>query len=183
MRRTILLPIVVSSAVSILVTVLVLTVALPAVVRAQEARIRAEQFTVVGDNGVDRIRLQTGPGVSAASTVLDAQGQPRVEIRTGGSDAAGGVNPVGAGINIWASNGAMIGRLGTGPEGVGANLGVWAPNGAQIGRLGTGPGGVGANLALSDQEGRNRIRLNVAEDGTPSIEMLDANGNVTWSAR
>jgi hypothetical protein len=52
-------------------------VALPAVVGAQEARIRAEQLIVVGENGADRVRLQVGPGFRAAAGVLDINGTPR----------------------------------------------------------------------------------------------------------
>jgi hypothetical protein len=38
-------------------------------------------------------------------------------------------------------------------------------------------------LFLTDQQGQMRIRLIVDENGTPSMEMLDAAGNVTWQAR
>jgi len=59
MGRTLLLAGGVSFLMAFLGTVLALTVALPAAVEAQEARVRAEQFTLVGDNGVDRVRLVT----------------------------------------------------------------------------------------------------------------------------
>jgi len=40
----------------------------------------------------------------------------------------------------------------------------------------------GVTLTLNDQSGHPRARILVADDGTPSISLLDANGNVTWSA-
>ena len=67
------------------------------------------------------------------------------------------------------------------PEGAGVN--VFASNGVQIGRLGTNPDGTGVNLWLRDREGHARIHLALADDGTPSIQMLDTTGNPTWSAR
>jgi hypothetical protein len=36
-----------------------------------------------------------------------------------------------------------------------------------------------AVLQLKDTEGRNRIVLKVAPDGTPSIQLLDASGHVS----
>jgi hypothetical protein len=139
-------------------TLLALTVALPAVVDAQANRLRAEQLTIVGDNGTDRIRLQTGPGLRASTNVLDANGQSRVELTTGGTAAGGGVTLEGAGVNVLASNGVQIGRLGTNPD------------------------GTGATLRLQDREGRARFRLALAEDGMPSMQMLAVDDTVIWSA-
>src|SRR5688572_13028944 len=79
MRRTIVLARVAAFVMAFLGSLAALALALPAIVGAQEARIRAEQFTVVGDNGADRIRLQTGPGVGAYVRVLDANGGLRTE--------------------------------------------------------------------------------------------------------
>ena len=57
MQRTIVLSVAASSLVSVLLTMLVMTLALPGLADAQAARIRAEQFTIVGENGADRIQL------------------------------------------------------------------------------------------------------------------------------
>lgn len=97
--------------------------------------------------------------VGSLPFVLDADGNLRVNLGTGGPAAAGGTQPEAAGVNVFASNGSRIGRLGT------------------------GPGGVAVNLVLRDRQDRDRVLLGVGEDGTPSIQLLDANGNVTWSAR
>ena len=52
--------------------------------------------------------------------------------------------------------------------------------------LGRGPNGTGPLtklLILYDDAGQGRLTLSVAEDGTPSIVMRDAAGNVTWRAQ
>jgi hypothetical protein len=163
MRRTILLSVAASSLVSVLITVLVITLALPAVVDAQANRIQAERVAVVGTNGADRVDLGTGPGAVAAVTVRNAEGRERASMATGGRADLGGVLPDAAGFNLLASDGTPIGRLGT--RGTGN---TYEP---------------GVNLLLSDMQGRARVVLTVAPDGTPSIVMQDAAGNVTWSAQ
>jgi len=40
-----------------------------------------------------------------------------------------------------------------------------------------------ANLLLRDENGRDHIRLLVADDGTPSIKLLNSAGELVWSAR
>jgi hypothetical protein len=144
-------------------TVLAHSLALPRLADAQDARIRAEQVTVVGDNGVDRVDLATGPGVNVAVQVMDANGARRAGFNTGGLLA--GNDPDGSGFNVWAADGTTpLVRLGTG-------------------RGPTGAGPLRNLLFLTDWEGHIRIRLSVDENGTPSMEMLDANGNVTWRAQ
>jgi hypothetical protein len=160
MRRTIALAGLVSFVMAFLGTLLALALALPAVVGAQEARIRAEQFTLVGENGADRIRLQTVPGIAARVQVLDATGGNRVTIATGGPR---GDNPNGAGVTLLTPDGVPVGRLGMGDPDM-ADEGI-------------------VNLRLRDRARRDRLVLRVDEDGAPSIELRDANGNVTWSAR
>ena len=157
MRRTILLSGVLSLVMGFVGTLLALAVALPELVGAQEARIRAEQFTIVGDNNADRIRLQTGPGIAAALQVFDASGNRRAQLATGLGPQSTGDMPVGAGLNIYAASGQMAGRLGADAQ--------------------------GSQMVLNDANGRPRLRLRVTDDGTSSIEVLDANGNATWSAR
>jgi hypothetical protein len=40
-----------------------------------------------------------------------------------------------------------------------------------------------ANLILRDEGGHDRIRLLVPDDGTPKIELINAAGELVWSAR
>lgn len=163
-------------------TVLAAALVLPGMVEAEEARIRAESITLVGDNGVDRvrlhvggdgnpsiellggdgserIRLQTGPGIAAGVTLFDPQGGPRVQLDAGGAPT-GGTLPGDVGFNVFADDGTQIIRLGTAAPAAGG----------------------GVTFALRDPEGRNRIRLGVASDGTPSIRVLEADGSLIWTA-
>ena len=164
MRRTILLNGMVPLVAAFVGGSLAVTVATrPA--EAQDARIRTEQFTIQDSTGADRIQLQNGPGISARVQLLAPDGtSPMVNIATGAGRLTGGVAPAAAGLNVFAPDGTPIGRFGTGNP---AN--DVAPD--------------GLNLLLRDREGRNRIALVVAQDGTPSIELLDDAVNVTWRAR
>src|SRR4029079_1635612 len=62
MQRTLVLSVAASALVSVLLTLLVMTLALPAIVDAQANRLQAERVSVVGPNGMDRVVLGTGPG-------------------------------------------------------------------------------------------------------------------------
>lgn len=146
MRRTIVLSTVVSSLVSVVVTLLVMTLAVPAIVEAQETR--------------SPILVETGPGIRGRVGVVDASGTVRVVMATGGRE---GTSPEAAGINLFASDGTQVGRLGAA--------------GRQEG------GSLRTNLILSDRQGNQRLIAAVDEDGTPWIRFYDASGNVTWSAR
>ena len=144
-------------------TVVAATLVVPAAVGAQEARIRAQQFTVVGDNGADRVSLLTGPGVGASVGVADTSGVTRASFNAAGSRADD--DPDNAGFTVYADDGTTpLARLGTGR----------GPRGDQPLRNG---------LSLRDWQGKDRILLRLDENGTPSIRMLDASGNVTWEAK
>ena len=163
MSRVILLSVALSSAISSLVTALVFTLALPSAVGAQEARIRAEQLVAVGPNGTDRARLFVGPGNNTSVAVLSTDGRTmRALMGTGGPANRGGLEPETADFVLFAQDGTSLARLGT--------------------RETPDSHAAGVNLALSDSQGHVRLDLLVDEDGTPAIHMLDADGNVTWSA-
>ena len=162
MRRTILLSGVASFVMAFAGTIAALTIAFPAVVGAQDARIRAEQFTVVGDNGADRVKLAVGPSIGASVQIFSTDGVQRANLTTGLSRV--GDDPDASGLNI------------SGPDG---RVGVI--------RLGLGRGPLGADplsisLFLRDLQGNTRMLLTVAEDGTPTMRMFDADGKVIWSA-
>ena len=143
-------------------TVLASAVAVPAVVGAQEARIRAEQLTLVGANGADRVNLLTQPGIQARVAVADTNGVSRVQMGTGGG--AAGDDPDNAGLGVFLADGTPVIRLGMGH---GRALDQALRN----------------NLNLNDWQGNTRIALRIDESGTPSIQMLDATGKVTWEAK
>jgi hypothetical protein len=162
-QRTIVLSVAASSLVSVLLTALVMTLALPAAVDAQATRIQAERVAVVGPNGAERVDLGAGPGAHATANVRNAEGRVRAAMNTGGPSDLGGLLPDAAGFNLYASDGTSIARLGTRGGG-----GTYEP---------------GVLLRLADMQGRSRLILTVAPDGTPSMQMLDATGTVTWQAQ
>ena len=159
MRRTILL----SGAASLILgftgSIAANVIAVPRAVEAQVARIRAEQFTLVGPNGADRVNLLVGPGPASTVQVLDTEGVPRAWINTG---SRGGDDPDHASFVVVAPDGrTTTARLGMGDARV-------------ISRA--------TSLRLSDLQGNPRVAIRVEEDGSPSMRMFDAAGNVTWSA-
>ena len=145
----------------------------PTILAAQrlEATLKANSVTaefmrVVGANflgaDADRIQLATQwNGQGADIRLLAPDGQTRrLVISSGGIDVP---DPDGSGMNIYNQSGLTVARLGQGR----------GPQGNQpLTNL----------LFLSDQNGHQRIRLSVDQFGTPSIKLLDAAGNVIWSA-
>jgi hypothetical protein len=63
-------------------------------------------------------------------------------------------------------------------------LSVYDVNGAQVGRVGTlgSLPGYPTGLQLWDAQGHVRYRAYVDADGNPSIQLVDADGQVIWSA-
>jgi hypothetical protein len=148
-------------------TLLAIAVALPTVVQADDARMRIDAWNLTGADEHDRIRLTTGPAGASAVSVLGPDGVIRTQMAMGGQPsvvaaADAGQLPVAAGFNLNAPDGTRIGRLGT---------------------AGAGREYAGVNLYLNDAQGHTRMRLLVDETGAPSIEFLDADGNVTWTQR
>jgi len=140
--------------------VLAWSVVAPTLAEAQEARIRAELVSVIGA-GTERIRLETKwDGQGSELTLFAPDGTPRLIMGSGGIAAR---DPAGSGINIVAEDGTQLARFGTGH-----------------GPLGNLP--LTTQMFLNDQSGQARIRLAVAEDGTPRIFIYDADGSVKWSA-
>ena len=160
MRRTILLAGALPFISAFAGGVLALSAVVPNLVEAQEARLRAESVTVVGA-GTDRIRLATKwDGQASDFTLLAPDGTERLIIGAGGIAVH---DPAGSGINVTAEDGTQVARFGTGH-----------------GPLGNLP--LTTQMFLNDQSGQTRIRLSVAQDGTPAMLMYDVAGAVIWSA-
>jgi hypothetical protein len=136
----------------------------PAMVDAQVSSILADRVEVVDESGIQRVRLASGPGVRSEATVYSAEGAPRVSINTGGPERGGGSEPETAGLYVYPPEG---------PAG-----GPAPPAIARLGVTRTGD----VILALVDRQRQDRVLIRVDRDGNPSIELLDAAGNVTWSA-
>jgi hypothetical protein len=142
-------------------TVLAASLAIPAVVDAQEARIRAQRLSIVDGEGTERAVISSGPRANAGIVnVYSALGIPRVSMSTGVTEADQ------AWVEVYAPQGSLA-RAGGIPA---------------IAHLGTDIGGEGSHLLLRDRQGQTRILLQVGSDGNTSIETRDAQGNVTWSA-
>jgi hypothetical protein len=157
MKRHILVSVVVSSIVSVVLTILMMRLTMPAMVSAEDARIRAEEVALVGSDGGVRARLQTGPGRPTGLLVLGADGTTRrIAMLT---DGAQGNNPAAVGFNLFSPDNKQLGRLGAGTVGEGR-----------------------VSLQLFDANERPRVRLRVDENGSPSIELLSPEGNPVWIA-
>jgi hypothetical protein len=136
------------------------TVVLPPAIEAQEARVRAEALSIVGA-GSDRAQFITQwDGQGSELYYLDPDGTRRLVIGVGGIEVS---DPDGSGISVFDRAGTAVARFGMGR-----------------GPLGNLP--LSTSLILWDQDGRTRVRISVAEDGTPVMQMFDAAGAVTWSA-
>jgi hypothetical protein len=158
--RTLIFSVVISSVTSIVATYVVLALVLPPAVAAQEASLRAERAIAVGPDGTDRARMALGQGENVTVSVLGTNGQTRALLGTGGPGP--GQQPETADFVLWAQDGTRIARLGT--------------------RETADSHAAGVDLFLADSQGRIRLDMLVAEDGTPAIHMFDADGNLTWSA-
>lgn len=161
MKAAILISGVVSSLVSLIGTIVVLHVVAPSIVDAHEAHVRAEHVAIVDGDGTERATMSSGPGVRAAVRVLSSAGIPRIDMSTGGQVPQGGTVPDQAQFHVYAPEGPAL---------------------LPIAVLGTDIRGEGSQLILRDRQGQTRISLRVDRDGKPSIEMWDADGNVTWLA-
>lgn len=129
---------------------------LPPLVDAQSAQVRADHLVINSESGADRVLLKGSPGpAEGAVQLIDINGKPRIGVEMGGPD---GTIPNAFGFHLRTDSGTVIGNLGV------------------INDV------AGVALSLTDQQGHQRINLQVDNDGTPTMQLLDAAGNVTWSA-
>jgi hypothetical protein len=122
---------------------------------------RFEQSVLVSDNGSDRVHLFAGgPQNYGALRIFDTNGQLRVHVEA--SDDLDG--NVGQGVALW--NGVTpIVRLGS----VGRSVELAGRSLSQ------------SNLVLRDDTGKDRIRLLVADDGTPTLELIGNVETLVWT--
>ena len=155
MKRSIALASGISALIAFAVAFGVTALMRPPAAIAQDRILSAEGVTVVDADGVPRMVLRSGPGIGAGVDLLATDGTPRLLVQTGGIR---GASPDGASVNIYRSDGSRVVRLGIEQE-----------------RL-------GGRFIFEDQEGRARLALAIDTEGSPSMTMWDADGNVTWSA-
>jgi hypothetical protein len=129
---------------------------------APAADLRAHQTLAVSDNVTDRVQLVAGPDNTAALRIFDRDGQLRVHVEMTEEAAAG----VAQGIALW--NGTIpivrMGSVGRSAELAGRQLSA-------------------ANLVLRDDTGKDRIRLLVADNGTPSLELIGDTETLVWTVQ
>jgi hypothetical protein len=115
---------------------------------------------IVSDNGTDRIHLVAGPGSTAALRIFDLEEQLRVHVEM--TDSPDG--SVAQGIALWNGIAPIVrmGSVGRSAELAGRSLGD-------------------ANLILRDATGKDRIRLLVADDGAPSLELIGNAETLVWT--
>src|SRR5437867_3292428 len=120
MRRTVLLSGVVSFIMAFTGTLAAIMIAAPMVADAQGSKITTQALSVVGDDGTDRVRLRTGPGIAAGVDVLGSDGTTtRVQLNAGGGL---GRDPGAAGVNVLAADRTQIAHLGTINGGLGSGV-------------------------------------------------------------
>jgi RIP homotypic interaction motif len=162
MRRSVILTAVVTSVMSTTLTALVMLALLPAVVSAQVERISTTGLTIVRADGLQGVLADVRPTGGGLLQILGPDGTtPRVQVASGGRTAGQPVapGPGGAGVNVYNANGVQVGRIGVG-----------ASDRPIV------------QIQLADAQGNVRYRASVDPDGNPTIELLNAEGEVTWSA-
>ena len=160
MRRTILLASLVTSMVWVAMTAMGLAFVLPSVVEAQANQLRGQSFILVDPDGSDRGALEysTNPQGQPISTLrLTQDGVLRVRMETGRN------GPAAAALTLRDQMEQTRIRLGLATSAAG------------------GVGDVDA-VDIFDADQRIRVHIGVDGSGSPSIQLLDGDGNVAWSA-
>ncbi len=156
MKRIIILSSLVTSAVWVVMTALAVVFVFPAVVDAQVARVRFDDV-LVGADGHTQVHLGTTPTGSSVQ-LLNPDGTVRAQLASGGG--VSNPDPAAAGVNLYYPNGSntIMVRLGTA-----APLDLPA-------------------MTLRDSQGTVRYGVSLDASGNASIQILDADGTVIWSA-
>jgi hypothetical protein len=155
-KRVILLSSLTTSAIWVAMTLVSIIVIFPAIAGAQPTRLYADEITM-GPDGSAQIHAGQPPNTAIPSTgiqLVSAEGTVRASINTGSPGSP--LSPTG--MNLWSGDGKTV-----------------------IARLGSSANGV-PSVYLADNQGKIRYRAILDEDGNASIQLLDAGGNVIWSA-
>src|SRR2546430_15962127 len=103
MRQQILVPCLISAAVSFVVTILAFILLLPASTLAQASAVQGESVAVVNSDGEPRAMMGLLPWGAGVLRVLGGDGLPRLQLSTGGPGFA--PNPRNAGVDVLYSDG------------------------------------------------------------------------------
>lgn len=157
MRRTVVLSILASSVVSVSVTLLVLGLFSPAGVLAQGTGIRSNEYVLVASDGSERARLfEAGGGARFALTQGNAERISLAYGRRAPESAAIAVHDMDSDTRVAV--GVAAGRA-------------------------QGTSGDFNGFRVFEKDGTPRVRIGMDDsNGLSFIELLDASGNVIWSA-
>lgn len=166
MKRTPLLCGLVSFLMAFAGTIAALLLASPVIVNAQEVRMTAAGLTIVRPDGLAGITADVRPMGGGLLQILGVDGQTlRIQLGAGGTAAC--------------SPGDTSSYC---QEGANAGIDVRHPNGDLAVRLGLLAPTLIPGVRLVDEQGNIRYQASLDHDGTPSIQLLDADGKVLWSA-
>jgi hypothetical protein len=205
MMRIIGLSSLVTSAVWLVLSTAALLIAVPAVVEAQVNQMTAGALTVGGAaaNGLpvcgQTPSAQVATGCGGSIVITSANGNALVALAPASIGAGGGALAQQTGsVQVFAADGNARVRLTNGVarkddgslDPASAGVSVQYPDGATtLARIGTmeyaHPAGVAAGnpaIYLKDSDGNVRFMAILDDTGSASIRILDASGNVTWSA-
>jgi hypothetical protein len=160
MKQTIIVSSLVASIVWLAASAILIELILPSVVEAQATQMRAQAYLLVDSDGADRGALEYS---------TNPQGQPISTLRL-------------------TQNGALRVRMETGRNGPEAAALTLRDQMEQIRiRLGlatSAGGGVGDVDAVDIFDADQHVRIHIGVDGTgsPFIQLLDAEGNISWGA-
>ena len=120
------------------------------------------RVNLLGDDGNARVAIRALPDGGSRVTLLNGEGRARASLSAG----TGFDGPDAATLNLWAPDGPV-------------NSMPMVHLGVDHGQ--SGEEALGAHLMIGDSQ-RARIVLGVDDGGDATITLLDADGNVTWSA-
>ena len=160
MTRTIIVSSLIVSAIWVVMTAIAVLLVLPTVVEAQSNQMRAPAYILIDPDGSDRGALEysTNPQGQPISTLrLTQNGMLRIRMETGRN------GPEAAALTLRDQMEQIRIRLG----------------------LATGTGGTVGDIDaidIFDADQHARVHIGVDGSGSPFMQLLDADGNITWSA-
>jgi len=160
--RTIVISSVASALVSVVATALIVAVALPPAVNAQDDVISARVFRIVRSDGA--VHGEFGENINPQGQTgyrlgLIQEGQVRANI------AYGFRSPEATAMSFRDTAGKDVIRISL-----------------MTGRENNSAGDLNT-IAILDEDVQPRVLIGVESDGSPFIELLNADGSVIWSAR
>jgi hypothetical protein len=166
MSRAIILWSLVTSGLWVILTAFAATFIIPSVVEAQVARLVGTGLTIQRDDGLMGVRAEVRDTGGGFLQILGNDGQTlRLQLSTAGAPPAGGVvNPAGASLIVYDPSGLESIRVGY------AGLGL------------TDETLTGPNIQMRDGQRNLRYFVGIDNEGNSVIYLLDAQGNVMWSA-